>query len=259
MFGCDVWDLLDEVLISYHLGKDVTGADMTIFPRGSTFEKVSRTIEKARENNVFIRTNTVLGTFNLRNVDEIVKDLITFKPQIVNFLPVNLFDEATSMISFIDYRELRPILKRTIDVLKNSLPDTLVFVRYMPFCDMEGYEQHIVGHLQHIYDWFDWNRELDGIQFLNNIDKNPHDVYGRYGSKSVETCFKQRPGLYEKSNKCLFCRYNILCDGVEKSNGRLLDQIVPSKGQIVKNPLEFIGTVTYDLYRKIYGKKECRS
>lgn len=253
LFGCDVWDLLDEVLISYHLGKNVTGTDMTIFPRGSTFEKVSRTIEKARENNVFIRTNSVLGTFNLGNVDEIVKDLISFKPRIINFLPVNLFDEATSMISFIDYRELRPIIKRTIDTLKNNLPDTLVFVRYMPFCDMEGYEQHIVGHLQHIYDWFDWNRELDGIQFLNNIDKNPHDVYGRYGSKSIETCFKQRPGLYEKSNKCLFCRYNILCDGVEKSNGRLLDQIVPSKGQIIKNPLEFIGTVTHDLYRKIYA------
>lgn len=140
LFGCDVWDLLDEVLISYHLGKNVTGADMTIFPRGSTFKKVLRTIEKARENNVFIRTNTVLGTFNLGNVDEIVKDLISFKPRIINFLPVNLFDEATSMLSFIDYRELRPIIKRTIDVLKDSLPNTLVFVRYMPFCDMEGYE-----------------------------------------------------------------------------------------------------------------------
>ena len=84
----------------------------------------------------------------------------------------------------------------------------------------------------------------------------PYDIFGLYGSKSIKSCFEQRPSLYEKSNRCLFCRYNILCDGVEKSNGRLLDQIVPSKGQIIKNPLEFIGTVTYDLYRNTYGKKD---
>lgn len=109
-----------------------------------------------------IRTNTVLGTFNLNNIGRIVDDLIFFRPKIINFLPVNLFSEATNMVNYINYRELRPILKKSIDLISDRLPGTLVFIRYMPFCDMEGYEQHIVGHLQHVYDWFDWNREIDG-------------------------------------------------------------------------------------------------
>lgn len=114
----------------------------------------------------------------------------------------------------------------------------------MPFCDMIGYEQHIVGHLQHIYDWFDWNRELDGTELLAHINKSPNDLFGRYGSKSVQTCFRQRDGLYEKSPKCMFCRYNIICDGVEKMNGKLLDQIVPTPGVMIKNPIQFTKTVT---------------
>ena len=36
----------------------------------------------------------------------------------------------------------------------------------MPFCDMEGYEQYIVGTMQHIYDKHDWNRELDGTDVI---------------------------------------------------------------------------------------------
>jgi len=39
----------------------------------------------------------------------------------------------------------------------------------MPFCDMKGYEKHIVGHLQHIYDWFDWNVELGGAEIVDAL------------------------------------------------------------------------------------------
>ena len=51
------------------------------------------------------------------------------------------------MVSYIDYTNLRIKIKECIDILKNKLPDTLIFVRYMPFCDMKGYEQHLVGHI----------------------------------------------------------------------------------------------------------------
>lgn len=249
-----IWDKIDEVLISYHLSKNPLLVDTKMFPCGTTYSKVNKTVEVAKTNNVLLRTNTVIGTFNLDDIDNIVSDLIEFKPKIINFLPVNLFDEAKIMCSYIDYHKLRVVIKKQIDRIKNKLPDTLVFIRYMPFCDMEGYEKHIVGHLQHIYDWFDWNRELDGIGILDMIKQNPKDVLGRYGSKSVDVCFDQRNGLYEKSNKCLLCKYNIICDGVERSEGRLLNQIISSSGTMIKNPMEYIRDTTYKLYSDIYGK-----
>ena len=51
------------------------------------------------------------------------------------------------MAQYIDYNNLRTKLKYAIDMLKEKLPQSLVFVRYMPFCGMEGYEKHIVGNL----------------------------------------------------------------------------------------------------------------
>ena len=77
--------------------------------------------------------------------DSIVDDIISFKPHIVNLLPINLFDESTSMAKYINYDLVKPIIKKAIDKIKNTLPDSLVLVRYLPFCKMEGYGQHIVG------------------------------------------------------------------------------------------------------------------
>jgi len=39
-----VWDVIDEVLLSYHLGRDSSGADMSYFPRGCTYEKALKTV-----------------------------------------------------------------------------------------------------------------------------------------------------------------------------------------------------------------------
>lgn len=137
-------------MISYHLDRKSIDYDRNIFPLGGTFDKVLKTVEKAHENSVVIRTNTVIGGFNLDVLDYIVDDIISYiRPKIVNFLPVNLFDESekNGMSGYIDYVRLRPTLKRNIDKLREKLPESLVFVRYMPFCDMEGYEQHIAGTL----------------------------------------------------------------------------------------------------------------
>lgn len=253
LFAKPVWDLIDELLVSYHLDKSPKDYNKKFFPLGSTYEKVLKCINLAKSNNVLIRTNTVIGQFNINNVPDIVSDLISFNPKIINFLPVNLFDESKEMVSEIDYVKLRPILKQQIDIIKQNLPGTLIFIRYMPFCDMEGYEQHIVGHLQHIYDWFDWNRELDGVRLLEMVDKNPQEILGRYGSTSVKMCFDQRDYLYEKDSKCIFCKYNIICDGVEKSNKQLLNQVVSTKGKAIKNPMFYIGDTTHQLYKQIYG------
>lgn len=94
LFASDVWDMVDEVLLSYHLGRDASGADMAYFPRGCTYEKALKTVELAKLNSRLLRVNIVVGTFNTRALDSIIDDVVGFTPAIVNFLPVNLFDGA---------------------------------------------------------------------------------------------------------------------------------------------------------------------
>ena len=134
LFGSDVWDLIDEVLLSYHLGRDCAGADMSYFPRGCTYGKAALTVEKAKTFGKLLRVNIVAGSFNVKALDAIVDDVIGFSPAIVNFLPVNLFDGAKSQYTQIDYAVAGPALVRQLDRLDEDLPKALKFVRYAPFC-----------------------------------------------------------------------------------------------------------------------------
>lgn len=258
----NVWDLIDEVLISYHLDKNPENYNKDIFPLGSTYEKVMKTVKKARENGVFIRTNTVIGTFNIDRIDNIVQDLINdIQPSIINLLPVNLFEESEKfgMEKYIDYSKLRPILKNSIDKIEKILPNTLIFVRFMPFCEMEGYEHHIIGTLQHIYDFFDWNIELCGyniMEYLKNYDTNDEVLryLGNFGSRTYEKAESAIKSSYEKDSKCLTCMYYMICDGVERTNDhKLLKNIVPNKGKMIKNYMEYVKNITEEKYKEIYG------
>ena len=252
----DIWKYIDEVLISYHISRNAGKTEM--LPFGNTYFKVAKTIEYAKQHNKIIRTNTVIGTFNLNDIDAVTDDLLDFSPHIINFLPINLFDDASDMSQFIDYRQLRPVLKQNIDKSKNADPNILVCVRFMPFCNMEGYEQHILGTWQHIYDWFDWNPELCGsylIEYLNKFNTTEEILryLGKYGSRSFERSYECIKFHYEKSKKCLNCKYYLICDGVEKTkNSRLLDSIQNTPGKMIKNIMHYIGTSIQDKYDALH-------
>lgn len=123
---------------------------------------------------------------------------------------------------------------------------------------MEGYEKHIIGTLQHMYDWFDWNPELCGDYLLDYIKKFntiPEILayLGKYGSRSIERSYDCINTHYEKDEACLKCKYYIICDGVEKTKDhRLLKQISPTSGKMVKNPMEFIGSSISNYYKMTY-------
>lgn len=242
LWKSDVWNLIDEVLVSYHTCRENSLLDKRIFPLGSTYNKVKKTVDLAHSLGKLVRTNTVCATFNLSYLDKIVDDLLIFKPAIINFLPVNLFDQAREeMDQYIDYIKFRPIIKQQLDKI-SSKSSSIVNIRYMPFCDMEGYEEHIVGQLQHIYDEHDWNRELDGVSILSMIERYDESLkkLGKYGSTSISKALELRDTFYEKDTKCFTCKYQLVCDGVEKTpNHILLKHVVPVRGKIVKNCMQY--------------------
>ena len=260
-FGPDLFKLIDEVLLSYHCSRN-SCVDKLFFPNGCTWNKIQKSTNLAKEFGCMVRTNTVIGTFNLSDIDNLVQDLCELEPKIINFLPVNLFDQADDLANFIDYTALRTPLKRAITTIKEKNPKTLVYARYMPFCDMEGYEKHIVGHLQHIYDWFDWNVELGGAEIISNIALNGagalQERLGSYGSHSIEEALSIRKLLYSKPKKCLNCKFQLICDGFEKQIPLEKQEefaVLPNlKTTIIKNPLEFSQLESSkDLYTNWYN------
>ena len=239
----DVWDIIDEVLVSYHVDRAHAFSLKGILPNGCTFSKAKRAVDIAHQMGVLVRTNTVCASFNLSILDFIVDEVIGFHPAIINFLPVNLFDQASSMSQFIDYDSLRPALQKQVNKIEQCLPGTEVNIRYMPFCEMRGYEHYIMGNVQHIFDAHDWNRELDGIQVIK-MSQNPElhlKKLGAYGSTSVKAALETRKFFYEKPSKCLLCKFNLICDGVEKTSDHSLFKFcVPQLGKIEKNAIAYM-------------------
>ena len=254
LFASDIWDLIDEVLLSYHLGRDATGADMSYFPRGCTYAKAAKTADIAKQKEKLLRVNIVVGVFNAKALDSIVDDIIGFTPKIVNFLPVNLFDGAKSQYTQIDYNTAGVAISRQLDRLDAALPDTLKIVRYIPFCALPGREKHIAGTFQHIFDWFDWNVELTGLRILELLNaKDPLKKLGPYGSTSFAEAERYRQESYEKSPACLRCKYLYVCDGMERTPGHvLLKYVKPCAGIFLKNVNEYIGEYTRAIYRERY-------
>lgn len=68
LWNRDVWDVIDEVLLSYHLSENHDKTDMAMFPGVNPVKKCQKTVETARNHDVLLRTNTVLGTFNIENL-----------------------------------------------------------------------------------------------------------------------------------------------------------------------------------------------
>ena len=253
IFSRDIFSLVDEVLVSYHLSRSCKDYDKDMFPKGCTWSKVKAAVDKAREHKKIVRTNTVLGTFNLDDIMCIADDLAVLKPDIVNFLPVNLFEQSSNMSKYIDYSKLRQAVKAAIDKLESALPDAFVLVRYMPFCCMEGYEHHVLGHVQHAFDQFDWMPEMSGIEHLSKMDSSFLSKLGACGSTSVSSAFQTRNQLYEKTAACMKCKHYLICDGVEKTQSHsLVKYIQPSIGKLETDAMAYIGDSILRKYRSLY-------
>ena len=85
-------------------------------------------------------------------------------------------------------------------------------VRYTPFCYMKGYEKHVCNHYQHIYDKYDWNKEIYGY----DIDTSKSYTDNEKIDMAHDRAHTERLKMYVKPIDCLKCKYYNICDGVEK-------------------------------------------
>jgi radical SAM protein with 4Fe4S-binding SPASM domain len=97
---------------------------------------------------------------------------------------------------------------------------------------MKGYEKHVYGYYQHIYDLTDWNIATYG----HTIDPNLYK--GNELQHLYESARRQRNNTYQKNKECMNCKHYYICDGYEKNHGHL--DVFPEEGEKIKKATEYL-------------------
>lgn len=198
---------LKEILFSVH-GYDEKSHDEIVRRRGG-WKHIMRAIELAHKHGIIVRINC---TIYQRNIDGLLKYhevIIPLKPLEINFLTLNYWVN-NKHAKPIDYKHATDNIKTCIDNLKDHVK--YINVRYTPYCYMKGYEKHVCNQFQHIYDRFDWNKEI----YDYNVDVSRTYTDNEKIDMAYAAAAKPRLKDYIKPVECLGCKYYNICDGVEK-------------------------------------------
>lgn len=198
---------LKEILFSLH-GFNEQVHDEIVRRRGA-WKKIIQAIENAHKNDIVVRINCTVYQKNyegLLQYHEIIKQVT---PLEVNFLTLNYWTN-NRYANPIDYNTVCEYIKQCIDKIEPHVK--YINVRYTPYCYMKGYEKYVCGHYHHIYDIYDWNKEIHEYDI---------DVTKKYSEKekinmAYAEAERARIFEYKKPEECFNCKYFYICDGIEK-------------------------------------------
>ena len=226
---------LKEVLFSLH-GYDEKSHDEIVRRKGA-WVKILKAIENCQKHDIIVRVNCTVYQHNYKGLKDYHKIINHIKPLEVNFITLNFW---------VNNREFKPPryvditneIKNCIDNIKNHV--RYINVRYTPYCFMQGYEKHVCNQYQHIYDIYDWNKEIYDYDL---------DTSKQYSDKEkidlgYAKARKDRLNDYKKPKECLNCKFFYICDGIENE---VDDDVIPISGEKIQD-------VNY--FRKDFYKNE---
>jgi MoaA/NifB/PqqE/SkfB family radical SAM enzyme len=215
---------LQEILFSLH-GATADTHDAITNRRGS-FTRILKAIDNAKQLGIVVRINCTVYHRNYHQLVNIYADLInSINPLEVNFITLNYWDDVH--IDNVTYKDMTDHIKGCIDILNK---DMIINVRYVPYCYMDGYEQYVCDQYQHIYDIYDWNKEM----YSNVIDVSKQYTHEEKLQFAHEACKKFRARFYRKKLDCLKCKHFYICDGVEREIADK-NEVYPAPGDKIKN------------------------
>jgi MoaA/NifB/PqqE/SkfB family radical SAM enzyme len=199
---------LTEILFSVH-GFDEQSHD-TIVRRKGAWRRIMKAIKLAHDHGIVVRINCTVYQRNHTGLSAYDKVIKKIKPLEVNFLTLNYWVN-NKFAEPINYESVTNNIKKCIDKIVDHVK--YINVRYTPYCYMVGYEKYVCNHFQHIYDKFDWNKE---IYDYNSIDTSIDYTHNQKIDMAYDAARIIRLRDYKKPIKCLSCKYYNICDGVEK-------------------------------------------
>jgi MoaA/NifB/PqqE/SkfB family radical SAM enzyme len=219
---------LKEVLFSLHGATDETHDSIT--NRKGSFKRILQAIKNAQELDILVRINCTVYYKNYKQLDNIYAQLINeIKPFEVNFITLNYWEGADIEAINVSYGDMTTNIKRCIDLLDKNM---LINVRYVPYCYMEGYEKYVCDQYQHIYDLYDWNKEMYIDDIGPRVDVSKQYTHEEKLALAYAQCADHRIRYYRKDVKCVTCKYFYICDGVEKELKNT--PMIPVEGDKIK-------------------------
>jgi sulfatase maturation enzyme AslB (radical SAM superfamily) len=249
---------LNDILVSIH-GHNSQVHDALVNIPGA-FEKVLRTFKYARSTDIRLRTNTTVTTKNAKYLPELARLLIKFEPYAVNFILFNDWYSPESQMSLMpNFEHVSYYLKKAIESISGSIPK--VTVRYIPFCFMEGYEEHVANFPQTPYDPDEWAPEIqllspdfgvfashEKIPLILRIKRSLlhgmlSSALSNHMKKIVDSHWLKvvQSGFF-KPKECEKCSFRLICDGIKKGYENLYPvKVYPRSGTIITDPMYFRG------------------
>ena len=216
---------LKEILFSLHGATEETHDAIT--NRKGSFKRILRAIDNAKSLGIVVRINCTVYYRNYMHLENIYADLInSIGPLEVNFITLNYWDDVEIDQDNVTYGDMTDNIKKCIDVLNKNM---IINVRYVPYCYMAGYEKYVCTQYQHIYDIYDWNKEM----YSNTIDVNKIYTHEQKIQFAYDACKIFRARFYDKKLDCLKCKHFYICDGVEKEISAK-NEIFPAAGEKIK-------------------------
>lgn len=215
---------LKEVLFSLHGATDETHDAIT--NRKGSFKRILQAIKNAQELGIIVRINCTVYYKNYHQLVNIYADLINdINPLEVNFITLNYWDDV-NVPRGVSYKEMTDNIKQCIDRLNKEI---IINVRYVPYCYMVGYEQYVCDQYQHIYDLYDWNKEMYIDERGIRIDVSRTYTKEEKLEFAYKHCADHRSRFYYKPPTCMTCKYFHICDGVE--NELKGTEVYPTPGE----------------------------
>jgi len=220
---------LNELLFSVHGSTEEIHDSMTGV-KGS-YLKMKTALNNARYYGMKIRINVVVTKDNYKDLLNIAKIVMPYKPVAFNFLPFRIENSADRK-NAVKYSEISPYIKETIDFIDDRCK---IAIRYVPFCLFKGYERYVAGYLQRVFDEYEWNeytiRKFDRVRFENSVpDLNIEEDKWELEINSLHNTIKH---VANHAVSCLACKYLKVCDGIWKSYAKIwgVNEFKPITGE----------------------------
>lgn len=198
---------LKEIMFSVH-GYDQQCHD-SIVRRKRAWDKINRAIELAHKHDIIVRVNCTIYQRNIPGFAAYHDVLKRLNPIEVNFLTLNYWTN-NQHAEPLDYKKATDAIKSCIDEIEDHIK--YINVRYTPFCYMQGYEKHVCNQFQHIYDIYDWNKEI----YHYDLDTSVTYTDAEKIKLAFAEASRCRIDDYHKPHNCVNCKYVKICDGFEK-------------------------------------------
>jgi MoaA/NifB/PqqE/SkfB family radical SAM enzyme len=209
---------LDDLLISVHgFGRN---HDEAVGILGA-YDRVINLFEILYSLSFNYRVNTVLTKYSCENMEYLAEAFIRYNARIVNLISFNPYGgcvwSSKENLGFqVGYHAQAVVAKKMIDILEEA--GIWVNVRYMPFCFMKGYEDHICNFLQLTFDPYEWDYVSSNEMSESEIEKHTKEAVrsNRFGNTEKEKFYQHMMRHIIRDNtrvpECDFCSLNEICD-----------------------------------------------